>query len=255
MDRVITIPVLGDNLTYVYLYDQSNALVVDPGDSSSVLRILEKHELSLAKILVTHHHWDHVAGVDELKNKTGCEVLGGDKKIPAVDRVVDDRNILEVGDARVQVIGTPGHTRTTVCYYLQPSKENASGILWTGDTLFVGGCGRLLECDARTMWDSLAKLASLADETLVYCGHDYTVENYEFALSIEPDNQAVKQRLQEVKQAQRAGRPTVPSTIFQERTTNAFLRAAAAELKAALNMHEASPVEVFAELRRRKDFF
>ena len=255
MDRVITIAVLGDNLTYVYLYDQGNAFVVDPGDSSSVLRILEKHKLSLSTILVTHHHWDHVAGVNELKIKTGCEVIGGDKRTPAVDRVVDDGNILEVGDARVQVIGTPGHTRTAVCYYLQPSKENTNGILWTGDTLFVGGCGRLLECDARTMWDSLLKLACLPDETLVYCGHDYTVENYEFALSIEPDNQSVKQRLRDIRQAEKAGGPTVPSTILQEKTTNIFFRAGAPELKAALNMHEAGPVEVFAELRRRKDFF
>ena len=255
MDRLITIAVLGDNLTYVYRYGQGDALVVDPGESSLVFRILEKHKLSLAIVLVTHHHWDHVAGVGELKNKTGCEVIGSDKRTPAVDRVVSDGQILEFGSARVQVIGTPGHTRTAVCYCLQPSKENANGILWTGDTLFVGGCGRLLECDARTMWDSLLKLAGLPDETLVYCGHDYTAENYEFALSIEPDNQAVRQRLQEVRQVEKAGEPTVPSTILQEKTTNIFLRAGALEVKAALNMHEAGPVEVFAELRRRKDFF
>jgi hydroxyacylglutathione hydrolase len=255
VDRVITIPALGDNFIYLYLYDQHNVLVIDPGQSSSVLRILKKRGLSLATVLVTHHHWDHVAGIDELKNETDCEVLGADRKIPRVDRVVVDGQILEFGSARIQVIGTSGHTRTAVCYYLRPSAENTNGILWTGDTLFVGGCGRLLECDARTMWDSLAKLAGLPNNTRLYCGHDYTVENYEFALSIEPDNQAIRHRLHEVRHVQEAGRPTVPSTILQEKMTNPFLRAAAPELKAALNMREAGPVEVFAELRRRKDLF
>jgi hydroxyacylglutathione hydrolase len=138
---------------------------------------------------------------------------------------------------------------------MRPSKDNKNGIVWTGDTLFVGGCGRLLECDAQPMWESLLRLASLPDDTPVCCGHDYTLENYEFALSIEPDNRAVEQRLQEVKHAQRQGRPTVPSTILQEKTTNPFLRADAPELRAALAMREARTVEVFAELRRRKDAF
>jgi len=117
--------------------------------------------------------------------------------------------------------------------------------------MFVGGCGRLFETDARVMWKSLLRLASLPDDTLVYCGHDYTVENYEFALTVEPHNQAVRRRLNDVK---RTGR-TVPSTMSQERTTNVFLRAGAPEVKAALNMPQAKDFEVFAELRRRKDIF
>jgi hydroxyacylglutathione hydrolase len=136
-----------------------------------------------------------------------------------------------------------------------PSNDNEKGVLWTGDTLFVGGCGRLLESDAQSMWDSLLKLASLPDDTFVYCGHDYTVENCEFALSVEPGNQAVSRQLSEVKQALKAGGQTVPSTILQERTTNIFLRVDTLEVKTALNMPQAQPVEVFAELRRRKDFF
>jgi len=256
MDSVITIPALGDNFIYLYRYNRSNALVVDPSDASLVLGTLKEHSLDLTTILATHHHWDHTAGTIELKKKTGCKVIGPDKqRIPGIDCVVKDGEILTIGNIKIQVIATPGHTRTAVCYYVQPSNNNKNGILWTGDTLFIGGCGRILECDARSMWDSLLKLASLPDDTLIYCGHDYTVENYQFALSIEPDNQAVKQCLSEVRQAQRAGRQTVPSTMSRERTTNPFLRADTPELKTALNMPQAQALEVFAELRRRKDGF
>ena len=256
MVNVITIPALGDNLMYLVRYDGDDSFVVDPGDASSVLRILKKHGLSLRAILLTHHHWDHVAGAGELKRKTGCEVIAGyGGKSRDVDKVVEDGRILGMGDARVEVLETPGHTRVSVCYYLQPSNENPKGMLWTGDTLFVGGCGRIFECDPQTMWDSLLRLASLPGDTLVYCGHDYTLENYEFALSIEPDNEMVKQRLDELRQAKRRGEQTVPSTIWQEKATNPFLRADAPELKAALGMTDARVVEVFAELRRRKDVF
>ena len=253
---VITISALGDNFIYLYRYNQNNAFVVDPSDASLVLNILKERALDLTTILVTHHHWDHTAGTIELKEKTRCKVVGPDRqRIPGIDSVVEDGQVLTIGNVRIKVIATPGHTRTAVCYYVQPSNDNKNGILWTGDTLFIGGCGRLLECDARPMWDSLLKLASLPDDTLVYCGHDYTVENYQFALSIEPNNQAVKRCLSEVGQAQRAGRQTVPSTMSRERTTNPFLRADTSELKTALNMPQAQAVEVFAELRRRKDFF
>jgi len=266
MDSVITIPALGDNFIYLYRYNRSKALLVDPSDVSLVLGALREHGLDLTTVLATHHHWDHTAGIIELKEKTGCKVIGGDKqRIPGIDSVVEDGQVLAIGNTKIQVIATPGHTRTAVCYYVQPSNDNKNGILWTGDTLFIGGCGRLLECDARSMWDSLLKLASLPDDTLIYCGHDYTVENYQFALSIEPDNQAVKRCLSEVRQAQGAGRQTVPfrrvaatarqATMLRERTTNPFLRADTSELKTALDMPQAQAVEVFAELRRRKDFF
>ena len=256
MVNVITIPALGDNLMYLVHYGEDDSFVVDPGDASSVLRILKKHGLSLRAILLTHHHWDHVAGAGELKRKTGCEVVAGEGRGSRdVDRMVEDGRILTMGDARIEVLATPGHTRISVCYYMQPSSDIQKGLLWTGDTLFVGGCGRLFECSPQTMWDSLLRLASLPGDTLVYCGHDYTLENYEFALSIEPDNEMVKQRLDELRQAKRRGEQTVPSTIWQEKATNPFLRADAPELKAALGMTDARVVEVFAELRRRKDVF
>lgn len=256
MDSVIIIPAFSDNLAYLYRYNQSSAFAVDPSDSSRVLSILGQYNLDLKMILVTHHHWDHITGANELKNRTGCKIVGGDKqRIPGIDCIVENGQTLSAGNVSIKVIATPGHTRTSVCYYLQPSNDNKNSILWTGDTLFIGGCGRLLECDAQSMWNSLLKLASLPDDTFVYCGHDYTLENYEFALSIEPDNQAVKQRLYQVKQAQRQGNLTVPSTILQERTSNPFLRADTAELKNALDMPKAKAVDVFAQLRRRKDTF
>jgi hydroxyacylglutathione hydrolase len=256
MGPVITIPALGDNFIYLYRYNQSDAFAVDPCDSSLVLRALQECNLNLKMILVTHHHWDHVAGIGELKQKTGCKVIGADKRrIPGIDSVVADGRILQVSDRKVRVIATPGHTSTSVCYYMESSAGNSNGILWTGDTLFVGGCGRLLECDATTMWESLQKLASLPDKTLVYCGHDYTLENYEFANGIEPGNQIVKERLDQVRQLQTQSKLTVPSTILIEKTTNCFLRAGTPELKTAIGMSDARAVEVFAELRRRKDFF
>jgi len=256
MDSIITISAHGDNFIYLYRYNQSDALAVDPSESSLVLRTLQEHGLSLRTILITHHHWDHVAGTADLKQKTGCKIIGADKRrIPDIDLVVEDGRILMIADRKVRVIATPGHTRTSVCYYMEPLAGNKNGILWTGDTLFIGGCGRLLECDANTMWKSLQRLASLPEDTLVYCGHDYTLENYEFASDIEPGNQDVKERLDQIRQILRQGRLTVPSSILKERTMNCFLRAGTPEMKAALGMPAAKAVDVFAELRRRKDVF
>lgn len=256
MDSVITIPALGDNFIYLYRYNQNDSIAIDPSDSSPVLRNLQEQGLSLKMILITHHHWDHIAGAADLKRQTCCKVIGADKqRIPGIDSVVEDGQILSVGDRKIRVIHTPGHTLTSVCYYMEPSACNENGILWTGDTLFVGGCGRLLKCNAKSMWESLQKLASLPDDTLVYCGHDYTLENYEFANGIEPANQIVKERLDQVRQLQTQGKPTVPSSILQERTTNCFLRAGTPEMKAALGMQHSQTVDVFAELRRRKDVF
>jgi hydroxyacylglutathione hydrolase len=256
MESVTVISALGDNYIYLCKCGQNNALVVDPGDSSAVLRALEEQELILIATLATHHHFDHIGGIRELKKKTGCEVIGSHRNtIPVADRIVNDKEVLEVRAAKIRVIATPGHTRDSVCYYLQPPKDNESRILFTGDTLFIGGCGRPIECDAQAMWGSLRRIAALPDDTLVYPGHNYTEENYEFALTIEPKNMTTKKRLQEIKELQNQGRPTVPSTVAQEKTTNIFLRADTREIKTAVHMPNATGDEVFAELRRRKDVF
>jgi hydroxyacylglutathione hydrolase len=256
MNFVITIPAFGDNFIYLCRYNKNNAFAVDPCDSSAVLKSLNKHNLDLTTIFATHHHWDHIGGVSDLKKKTGCKVIGADKRrIPDIDLPVIDGQVFKIGDMEIHIMATPGHTSTSVCYYFPASDENDHNILWTGDTLFIGGCGRILECDARTMFDSLLKLASLPDDTFVYCGHDYTLENYEFALTIEPDNKDAGQRLKEIKQTIKTGGFTVPSTILQEKTTNIFLRSDTDAVKNALRMPNAGAVDVFAELRRRKDVF
>jgi hydroxyacylglutathione hydrolase len=263
MNRVIVIPALGDNYIYLYKDELGNAplgapgraFVVDPGESRPVLEALNKHvptgmakpSLNLKAVLVTHNHFDHTGGVDELKRKTGCVVIDPDS---------NDGNIIEVCGVKIQIISTPGHTRNSVCYYVQPL-DDRPGILFTGDTLFIGGCGRLIGCDARIMWNSLEKIASLSDDTLVYPGHDYTLENYEFASQIAPNNLAIQNRLQQIRKRHqgRDGLATVPSTIAQEKATNIFLLANTPEIKAAINMPNATDVEVFAELRHRKDVF
>ena len=243
MEPAITIPALGDNYIYLYCYQQDNAFVVDPGNATAVLKVLEKHTLKLTDVLATHRHFDHTAGIEELKNKTGCKVHDGNKA-----------EILHIANLNVRVITTPGHTLDSVCYYVQPSEQH-SGVLFTGDTLFIGGCGRPIECDAHTLWHSLQKLTALPDDTLVYPGHNYTEENYEFALTIEPNSDVVKKCLQEIKERQKQGKPTVPSTIALEKSTNVFLRADTSEIKLTLDMPNATSVEVFAELRRRKNIF
>lgn len=256
MMNVIVIPVLGDNFAYLHVFEGNRAFAIDPGDASVVLRTLAEHGLSLAAVLLTHHHWDHVGGAAELRSQTHCEVIGVDRSlIPTSDRTVSDGDVLTFEGIQAAVIATPGHTRTSVCYYVRPSAEGEPGILYCGDTLFVGGCGRLLECDAATMWRSLHKLAALPPETLIYCGHDYTLENYEFAVATVPDSRRFRDRLAQVQKAIEYGQPTVPSTIAQERAANLFLRAEDPHVKTALGLADARPDEVFAELRRRKDVF
>jgi hydroxyacylglutathione hydrolase len=239
--NIITMRAGADNYIYLLQYDPCHALVVDPGEISPVVMQLSKMGLELGMILVTHHHGDHAGAVAELKKRTGCTVIGGDvSRIPAIDKVVKDGDIITAGNDSIKAIATPGHTRTSICYYMQPSATEP-GILWTGDTLFVMGCGRIIEGDAATMYASLMMLAALPDDTLIYCGHDYTEENCRFGLTIEPGNPAIKDRLTKVHALERAGKPTVPSTMGLERETNVFLRAGSAER--------------FGDLRRLKDAF
>jgi hydroxyacylglutathione hydrolase len=253
---MITVRVGHDNFSYLHPCSDGRAFVVDPGNAPAVLRRLREHGLSLAAIVLTHHHWDHVGGAAELRSQTHCEVIGVDGGlIPASDRTVTGGDVLNIDQVQVDVISTPGHTRTSATYYVRPRTDREPGTAYTGDTLFVGGCGRLLECDAATMWQSLQTLAALPPQTLVCCGHDYTLENYEFAVTIAPDSRRLRDRLAEVQKAIEYDQLTVPSTIAQERATNIFLHAGDPSIQAALGMPDAEPHEVFAELRRRKDLF
>jgi hydroxyacylglutathione hydrolase len=236
---VTILPAFSDN--YMYLLEWGGeAVAVDPAEPGPVLNRLREQGLTLRAILNTHHHQDHVAGNEAVKAATGCRVIGPrDPRIPALDEPVGDGDEVEIGSLCFSVMGTPGHGRCDVSYVL--ASPPRPPILWCGDTLFVGGCGRLFEGTPAAMWDSLQKLAALPEETQVYCGHEYTVDNLAFALSVEPQNEAVRARLEEVKALRGRNEPTVPSTLFLEKQTNLFLR---------------SPdVQSFAELRARKDRF
>ncbi|MBU1693530.1 MAG: hydroxyacylglutathione hydrolase [Verrucomicrobia bacterium] len=247
---VLTVPVLGDNFSYLIVVE-GLAAAVDPADAAPLLGVLKARGLRLEMILNTHHHFDHVGGNRELKAATGCRIAGpDDPRIPGLDRPVKDDERLTFGPLTLEVLCTPGHTRNHVCYYLPSGPA-----LWTGDTLFTGGCGRLAESGAATMWGSLNTLATLPGETQVFCGHDYAVENMQFALELEPDNPDVRRRLAELRARVREGRPTVPSTLAEEKATNPFLRSGSPDLRRTLGLTDVSDMEVFAEIRRRKDAY
>ena len=213
MDTVIIIPAIGDNFVYLCRYSEANVFAVDPGDAGTVLSCLEDKKLNLDYILVTHHHWDHTAGVGDLKKRTGCRLISPDGRVAGTDHVVINGEVLDVDGVQIQVISTPGHTKTSVSYYIPKLTTDGNPAVFTGDTMFAGGCGRILECDAHAMWNSLCKLASLPDDTCVYPGHDYTIEDYEFFLTIDPDNTTVREQLKKTRQKSAGGQLTVPITI------------------------------------------
>jgi hydroxyacylglutathione hydrolase len=238
---ITILPAFGDNYIYLAEYARGMCLVVDPGDAGPVLKELKRRDLQLTHMFATHHHADHIGGVASLKKQFGCEVVGPDaKRIAGLDTVVSDGDGIELGDVTIRCIAAPGHTATSVCYYVTAASL-AQPVLFTGDTLFVCGCGRMFECGGETMYASLQKLAALADQTLVYPGHDYTEENVRFALTFEPDNEALKKKLDEVREKTATHKPTVPSTLAEEKKLNPFLKA--------------PDWQTFARLRKQKDSF
>jgi hydroxyacylglutathione hydrolase len=248
------IPVLSDN--YVYLVHEPGAGVtgvVDPAVAAPVLERLRQRGWTLDWILSTHHHADHTGGNLELKQATGCRIAGAKKdaaRIPGIDVGVVEGDRFELGQVEAEVFETPGHTLGHISYWFDDAKA-----LFCADTLFSLGCGRVFEGNFEQMWQSLSKLAALPDAALVYCGHEYTQSNARFALSVDPDNPALKARAAEVDRQRAAGQPTVPTTLGQERAANPFLRARDPAIRKRLGMTDASDAEVFAELRRRKDRF
>ena len=246
MHTVVTLGTLADNYTYVVEVD-GVAVVVDPGEASPALRALERSGSRLLAVLCTHGHFDHKGGSEDLAQRFGCPII-----VPG--EMSGGEPVLTVGPFAFTVLRTPGHSDDSVCLYLPPA-NGQPGDAFTGDTLFIGGCGRLLTKSPERMWASLQSLAALPADTRVYPGHDYTLENYEFAVTVEPGNARVRSRLEEIRALIEEGRQVVPSTIGQERDTNPFLRAVTPEMKQALGMEDASDLEAFAELRRRKDRF
>jgi len=247
-------PCLKDNYGFL-AHDPESGLTacIDTPEVAPILAALARRGWTLDYILNTHHHRDHAGGNLELKAQTGCTIVGAAAdahRIPGIELKVTDGDRFELGGCVAEVIDTPGHTRGHIAWHFA-----GDAVLFVGDTLFAMGCGRLFEGSPEEMWHSLQRLAALPDDTRVYCAHEYTQSNARFALALEPDNAALHRRAGEVDQLRAAGRPTVPTTIAAEKATNPFLRAAAPGLRAQLAMPGASPVEVFAEARRRKDSF
>jgi hydroxyacylglutathione hydrolase len=254
MLEVHQIPVLSDNYVYVARDPETGACAaVDPAVAGPVLDALDHLGWSLTMILNTHHHHDHVGGNLELKNATGCTIVGNRadaRRIPGIDIGVGEGDEVAIGGQKARVIEISGHTVGHIAYWFEEART-----LFCGDTLFALGCGRLFEGTAAQMWSSLGKLRALPDDALVYCAHEYTQSNAAFALTVEPDNPALRARAEEIRELRAAGRPTVPSSMAEERATNPFLRADDEGLKRAAGLAGSDDVAVFAEIRRRKDMF
>ena len=249
---VTLVPCLKDNYAYL-LADRQAGLcaVVDPSEPEPVKAALAREGLTLTHILNTHHHWDHTGGNLALKAELGARVIGPGKdrdRIPGIDEGVSEDAPFTFGPHSARILEVPAHTRGAITFVF-------GDIAFTGDTLFAMGCGRLFEGDPPMMWASLSKLMKLPDETKIYCGHEYTLSNGRFALTLEPDNADLQTRMREVEAARAKNEPTVPSTMAMEKKTNPFLRPNSAELRHTLGMQNASDVEVFGETRRRKDSF
>jgi hydroxyacylglutathione hydrolase len=246
---IVTLPISYDN--YAYLVVSGNdACVIDASEAEPIQEYLDRHDLDLKMILSTHHHGDHTGGNRKLKKTTGCVVIGGDRRIAEIDRTVKDRQKISDGPFTFECISVPGHTKGCCAYYLPELHA-----LFTGDTLFYAGCGRLFEGSAEQMYHSLNKINSLPPETAIYCGHEYTLDNLAFAQSVEPDNSAIGQRSAAIQALRSQREPSGPASLSVERATNPFLRTASTTIRATLNLPDAPDEVVFAELRRLKDRF
>jgi hydroxyacylglutathione hydrolase len=255
--NLIPLPAFQDNYLWL-LHDGQRALVVDPGDAGPVRAYLAEHGLQLEAILVTHHHADHTGGVDELRDATGAQVVGpAHETIPEPLRRLSEGDQVEVLGLRFEVLEVPGHTAGHIAYYCD--SIDGAPLVFCGDTLFSGGCGRLFEGTPAQMFDSLSRLAALPGTTRVCCTHEYTLGNLKFATAVEPGNSQLIHYRQQCEERRSRGEPTLPSTIALEIGVNPFLRArqpAVAQAAHAYNAaDEADPVAVFAALRQWKNEF
>ena len=231
--------------------DTNEVASIDAASADAVKAALAETGWKLTQILTTHHHWDHTDGNLALKQETGCRITGprGEAdKIPGIDVKVGEGDSFKFGGFTVEVYETPGHTAGHIIYYIPEAK-----VAFVGDTLFAMGCGRVNEGSMEEMWLSVAKVAALPEDTALYCGHEYTVSNAKFALSVEPGNEALQKRAREVEALRAAGKPTLPTRVDIERETNPFVRAASPEIRANVGLPDAEDWEVFAEVRERKN--
>ena len=245
-------PCLQDNFG-VLLHDSGSGATaaIDAPEAAAVEAALKATGWRLSDILVTHHHADHTGGIAELKQKYSCRVvapLGEAARIPMVDATVRENDKVKVGSLEARVFETPGHTAGHISYFFPADK-----VAFVGDTLFSIGCGRVIEGTPEMMWQSLLKLRALPEDTRIYCGHEYTKANIRFAKTIEPGNAALNAREAEVDKLLAAHKPTIPSTIGEEKAANPFLRADVPEVAKVLGLADSPAWKVFAEIRERKN--
>jgi hydroxyacylglutathione hydrolase len=242
-----------DNFT-VLVHDSVTGATaaIDAPDEASVLAALDATGWKLTDILVTHEHLDHVEGIPGLKAKFGCRVVAPrlSTQVPLVDETVGEGDTVKVGSLTARVLDTPGHCADHIAYWFKDDRT-----VFAGDTLFALGCGRIFGCKPEDFHVSLQKFAAMPDDTVVYCGHEYTLSNARFSLTVDPTNIALRTRALEIENKRARGEVTLPTSIGLEKATNPFLRAADPGVQAAVGMAGAAPAAVFAELRDRKNRF
>lgn len=248
---VITIPCLSDNYAFLIRDETSGRVaVVDVPEAAPIQAALDARSWELTDVLITHHHWDHVGGLDDLKTG-GVNIYGSAadaERLPPLTHPVHPGDAIMLGDATAQVWDVSGHTINHIAFVFD-------GYAFTGDSLMAWGCGRLFEGTPAQMLSSVQQFDALPEDTMICSGHEYTTTNGRFALTIEPDNAMLISRLARVQNAREANQPTVPSSLREERATNPFLRAHLPELKAALGTPNVSDVDAFAAIRAAKDAF
>ena len=252
--KIEIIPCLNDNYSYLIHDEISNTVaIVDPSEFIPCDTIISKNYKKLDFILNTHHHYDHVGGNEELKKKYNSKVLGfeNDKnRIPYIDTVLKDNQEFKIGTLNFTTIFIPGHTRGHVAFYFKKER-----VVFSGDTLFSLGCGRVFEGTYKQMFQSLNKLKNLPGETKVYCGHEYTFKNLEFCLKFNPNNDFLKKKKDDIKLSLKNKKPTIPSTIADEIKANIFFRVNDPDVKKAINLENSPDIEIFTKLRDLKDNF
>ncbi len=252
--EIVTIPCLKDNYAFLVHDPTTGATAaIDVPEAAPITAALTARGWQLTDILITHHHWDHIDGVEALRATTGARVWGAAAdahRLPPLDHAVAEGDQIPIGTLTAHVIDVPGHTIGHIALHVPQAQA-----VFTADSLMAMGCGRLFEGTAAQMWDSLQKLAALPPLTQVFSGHEYTMGNVRFALTIEPDNRALISRLRQIETARAADRPTVPSVLADELATNPFLRAADPGIARHLGLEGQAPADVFARVRSLKDSF
>ncbi len=247
------IPCLTDNYSYLIYEKETNTVsIVDPSEFESCDKVIKKYG-KLNYILNTHHHADHVDGNLRLKKKYGSKIIGFslDKdRIPGIDILLKENQNYKIGNLEFKVIFVPGHTKGHIAFFFSKNK-----VVFTGDTLFSLGCGRVFEGSHKEMFSSLNKIRNLPRDTKIYCGHEYTKSNLDFCMKYDPDNKFLKDKAIHIQKKLSAGQPTIPSTIDQEIKTNIFLRCSDTIIKQTLNLANSAEDEVFSKLRDLKDSF